>query len=230
MPTPEHFPAGISLPWWQVGVVLIGFPALYLGNYFMPWTKGLFKDRDRRHFFPFWGSIAFLHWASAGLVVLFVRQAGGQLSDVGFKMTASQFATMLGAFAIIGAVVVLLRKFAPANRASKFPKIMRLMLPATLGERVFWLFMCVTAGVCEELVYWGFGICALHGDGVPSWLAVILVGIAFVMIHGLWGVRRMFWQYFVIGALYSGVFLWVHGLTPGIWFHTLWDMMIVLGC
>jgi len=26
------------------------------------------------------------------------------------------------------------------------------------------------------------------------------------------------------------VFLWAHGLTPGIWFHTLWDMMIILGC
>jgi len=130
MPMPEHFPAGISLPWWQVGVVLIGFPALYFGNYFMPWTKGLFKERDHRHFFPFWGSIAFLHWASAGLVVLFVSQAGWQLADVGLKMPASHFALMLGAFAVIGAVVVLLRQSAPHNRASKFPEMMQLMLPS----------------------------------------------------------------------------------------------------
>jgi hypothetical protein len=31
------------------------------------------------------------------------------------------------------------------------------MYPATLGERLFWIFMSFTAGFCEELFYRGFG-------------------------------------------------------------------------
>jgi len=222
-----HFSTSISLPWWQVAIILVGFPILYLCNYFMPWSKGLIKERNHRYFFPLWCSVAVLHWASVGLVVLFVRQAGGQLSDVGVKMSASQFAMMLGAFALIGTVLVLWRQSASANHKSRVPEIMLIILPATLGERVFWMFMCVTAGVCEELVYRGFGICVLRGNGVPIWLAVTLASIAFVLIHGLWGLHK-FWFYFVIGLLYSGLFLWLRSLTPGIWIHTLHDMMFIL--
>jgi membrane protease YdiL (CAAX protease family) len=229
-PEQEHtLKFAIALPWWQIAIVLIGFPALYLCNYFTPWTKGLFKERNHSYFFPFSCSLAFLHWASVGLVVLFVTQAGGQLSNIGLKMSSSRFVMMLGAFALIGAVLVLWRQSAPANRKSRLPEIMLVMLPVTLGERVFFVFMCVTAGICEEVVYRGFGICALHGYGVPMWLAVIFVSIAFVMIHGLWSVRWLFLPYFIWGVLYSGLFLWAQSLTPGIWLHTLWDMVIVLG-
>lgn len=193
----------------------------------MPWAKGLFKERNHRYFFPLWSSIAALHLASVGLVVLFVRQAGGQLDDIGFKMLAPQFAMTLGTFALIGMVLVLWRQSVPAARKSRLPEIMLVILPATLGERVFWIFMCVTAGLCEELVYRGFGICALRGNGVPAWLAVILVSVAFVLIHGLWGLRR-FPFYFIVGLLYSALFLWIQSLTPGIWIHTVWDMVFIL--
>jgi uncharacterized protein len=218
----------IALPWWQVAIILVGFPMLYMGNNFMPWSKGLFKERNHRYFFPFWGSIALLHWFSVILVVAIVRQAGGQLRDIGLELSADKFGMMLGGFAIIGAVLVLWRQSASTSHRSRFPETLLPLLPATMGERAFWVFMSFTAGFCEEIVYRGFGICALRGNGVPAWLAVILVSIAFVFIHGLWGLRR-FPYYFVVGLLYSGLFLWAQSLTPGIWIHTLKDMIIILG-
>lgn len=156
----------------------------------MPWSKGLFRDRDHRHYFPLWGSVAALHWSGVALIVLFVWQAGGRWSDVGLKTSDARFAMMLGAFAVIGTVLVLWRQSASANHKSRLSAMMLIMLPKTLGERIFWVFMSVTAAICEELVYRGFGVCALCGKGVPVWVAVILASVAFVLIHGLESLQK----------------------------------------
>jgi hypothetical protein len=43
------------------------------------------------------------------------------------------------------------------------------------------------------------------------------------------GKSRIRWRfYFTVGVLYSGLFLWVQSLIPGMWIHTLRDMVFVL--
>jgi membrane protease YdiL (CAAX protease family) len=128
---------------------------------------------------------------------------------------------------VVAAACVLLRQTRPVDYPSRVPADMQILLPVTFGERAFWMFASASAGICEELVYRGFGLCALRGNGVPTWLAIILVSLAFVLIHGLFGLRR-FRRFFTVGVLYSSLFLWVHSLTPGILIHTLYDMMFIL--
>jgi len=228
MPIPEHsLKLAIVIPWWQVAVILVGFPLLYLGNNFTPWSKGLFVKRDHGYFTPLWCSILLLHWASVALVVIFLNQAGGGLKDIGLQLSTGKVEVMFGIFLVVATALVLLRQSRPADDPLRLPADMPPLLPVTLGERAFWIFASASAGICEELVYRGFGICALRGNGVSIWLAVILVSLAFVLIHGLWGLRR-FWHYFIVGVLYSGLFLWVQSLTPGIWIHSLWDMLCML--
>jgi len=213
----------IALPWWQVITVLVGFPILYFANNFTPWSKGLFVKRDHGYYIPVFCSILLLHWASVALVFIFVSQAGGGLADIGLQLPARKAAVMVGTFLVVAAALVFLRQTRPANYPSRLPADMPPLLPVNLGERTFWMFASVSAGICEELVYRGFGLCALRGNGVPTWLAVVLCSLAFVLIHGLWGLRK-FWFYFIVGLMYSALFLWIQDLTPGIWIHTLWDM------
>jgi membrane protease YdiL (CAAX protease family) len=224
---PEHsMKLAIALPWWQVVAILVGFPLLYLANNFTPWSRGLFVKRDHGYYLPVFGSILLLHWLSVALVMVFLAQAGGGLKDIGLDLSASEAAVMLGIFIVLATVFVLFRQTRPTTYLFRIPADMPPLLPVTLGERSFWMLASATAGICEELVYRGFGLCVLRGNGVPAWLAVVLVSFSFVLIHGLWGLRR--WrQYFIVGVLYSGLFLWVQSLTPGIWIHTLWDMVFI---
>jgi membrane protease YdiL (CAAX protease family) len=216
----------IALPWWQVVTVLVGYPLLYLGNNFTPWSKGLFVKRDHGYYFSFFCSILLLHWVSVALMMVFVGHAGGGLKDIGLELSAGKVAVMSAVFIVVATGFVFFRQMRPTTYLFRVPADMPPLMPVTLGERFFWMLASASAGICEELVYRGFGLCALRGNGVPTWLAVVLVSLSFVLIHGLWGLRR--WRfYFIVGVLYSGLFLWVQSLTPGIWIHTLWDMVFV---
>lgn len=218
----------IVLPPWQVAIILVGFPLLYLANSYTPWSKGLFVNHDHNYYIPFLSSILLLHWVSVAMLVIFISRAGGHLQDIGMQLSPGKVAMNLGMLAAIGTALVLVRQNQPASyHPTHLPATVSLLLPVTLGERGFWMLTSLSAGICEELIYRGFGICALRGIGVPTWMAVPLAAIAFVLIHGLWGLHK-FWFYFVIGLLYSGLFLWLRSLTPGIWIHTLHDMVFIL--
>jgi hypothetical protein len=228
MVIPEHsMKLAIALPWWQVMTVLVGFPLLFLGNNFTSWSRGLFVKRDHKYFLPLFGSILSLHWVSVALVIIFVNEAGGGLADIGLQSSGGKTAVMLGIFMVVATTLVVFRQARPAVYLFRVPADMPPLMPVTLSERAFWMFASASAGICEELVYRGFGLCALRGNGVPTGLAVVWVSLSFVLIHGLWGLRR--WRfYFTVGVLYSGLFLWVQSLIPGMWIHTLRDMVFVL--
>jgi hypothetical protein len=109
----------IALPWWQIVTVLLGFPLLYFVNHFTPWCKGLFVKRDHGFFIPFYCSILVLHWISVALVVMFVWQAGGGLTDIGLQLSAGKAAVMAGVFLAVATTLVLLRQTRPANYPSR---------------------------------------------------------------------------------------------------------------
>ena len=78
--------------------------------------------------------------------------------------------------------------------------------PTNLWENIFFVFVAVSAGFCEELVYRGFAITALQSRWFRLWQAVILATISFVFIHGLGGVYA-FPVFFLAGLLFAGIYL-----------------------
>lgn len=213
------------LPRWQIIAILVGFPALYLANSFAPWSRGLFGRLDRAWFFPFWASVTVLHWASVALVVLFVRRAGASLADLGWVTPPRRTVVMLIVLTMIGVGLVFLRAKDPRPVAPA--TVATVMLPATTGQRAFWIAMCLTAALCEEFVYRGFGIRVLQARGVRTWLALPMASTSFVFVHGLAGVFA-FPIYFTIGLLFCGLFVWRRTLAPGICMHALLDLMAIL--
>lgn len=216
----------VALPRWQVLFVLVGLPVIYVANSFLPWSVGLFAQRDRTYYLPFWGSVALLHWVSVVLVVVFLKRTGGRLKDIGLDLSAGKLVAMVAIPVAIGVTLALLRESWPASEEP--PSARRMLFPLTLGERMFWVFMSFTAGFCEEFVYRGFGIRTLQGRGMRTWLAVLLATLAFVFVHGLAGLF-LFPVYFIAGLLFAALFLWRRSLVPGICLHALVDVAAILG-
>ncbi len=227
MATKEPAPTfATSLPHWQVLLVFVGLPILYLANSFLPWSVGLWFRRNHAFYLSFWASIALLHWGSVALIVVLLKRAGGRLDDIGLDLSAVRVAAMVGIPLVAGLALILLHESPAANDGPLSERSG--MSPNTLGERVFWIFMSFTAGFCEELVYRGFSIRLLKGRGMRTWRAVGLATLAFVFVHGIAGLV-LFPVYFVVGLLFAGLFLWQGSLVPGICLHALFDIVAVMG-
>jgi membrane protease YdiL (CAAX protease family) len=214
----------IALPLWQVMLILIGLPVVYIVNSLMPWSIRLLRHHDHSFFFQFWGSIVVLHWSSVALVIILLKRIGAGLPNIGLNLSLLRIALMVGISIIVGATLIILRS-AGIDHGSKNPDVVS---PATIGERYFWIFMSITAGFCEELVYRGFAIRALQGQNVRTWLSVCIATLSFVLMHGISVLTLVpFTIIYVAGLIFSLLFLWRHSLLPVICVHSLFDLMSI---
>jgi membrane protease YdiL (CAAX protease family) len=217
--------ARLVIPRWQVLVLLVGFPIAYWINSVMPWSYRLFVERDHRYFLAFGISICVLHWASLATALWFVKQAGGTPSTIGLHLRASGLALFVVAIAVVGGALIAVRHQWPIHDAP--PDDWRFYYPFTLAERCLFVFMAISAGFCEEVVYRGFAIESLKGRGWRTWSAIIAGTIAFIFIHGITALF-IFPLLFVVGLFYSGLYLWRKSLTPGIYLHASFNVMAVM--
>jgi membrane protease YdiL (CAAX protease family) len=222
--TPSTF--ATNVPRWQVLLVLVGLPALYMANSFTPWSAGLFYRHDHAYFLPFFASVVVLHWGSVALVLILLKRAGGWLEDIGLTLSPLRVVAMVGIPLVVGLALIVVRETSATNEGP--PSEPSSHGPATLGERLFWVFMSFTAGFCEELVYRGFAIRVLQGRGMRTWLAVLLATLAFVFMHGIAAVFG-FPFFFTGGLLLAALFLWRRNLVPGVCLHALLDVVVGMG-
>lgn len=214
-----------QIPGWQVAVVFVGFPVIYAINSFLPWSIGLFTYHDRTWYLPYFGSLALLHWTSALLVFCFLKRASSQVDAIGLSLSAQKLATMFGIPLAAGAMLILYRGLWSGHDEPILAR--QVILPTTLGERIIWVLIGMTAGFCEEVVYRGFAIRVLQGREMPTWLAVLMATLAYVFVHDLSGFL-LFPIFFVVGLAFAGLFLWWRSLAPGICLHALLNIMQLL--
>jgi len=221
----------MRIPAWQILLILVVFPVLYILNNFTPWSEGLWNNGDRDYYIPFWSSIFILHWISALLCLFFISKAGYGIRDLGYSLSLKKTGIALGAYFIIGLVMLALTEILTQYQPLSISPSMDDFYPITLTERAVWMVMALTAGICEEFVYRGFGITALKGKNLPTWLIVILTTLSFIFIHGVAG-YYMFPFYAIFGTLMALLFIWRKSIVPNIIVHALFDlsaMMAVLG-
>ena len=75
--------------------------------------------------------------------------------------------------------------------------------PVRWTERLFFVLLSITAGVCEEITFRGVGITYLTRLTKSPWLAAIITSLCFVFIHGSFVNWFWFAQYFIIGMLFA---------------------------
>jgi CAAX protease family protein len=217
----------IILPLWQLMVVFVGLPAMYLLYSMSPWSIDLITAREHDFFWQFWASIAALHWSSFALVCLLLRRAGRRLSEIGLQFSPFRIALMFGMPAIVALGLLVLTRGSSPGAGLPLDS----QLPVGMTERLFWIFISFTAGFCEEVVYRGFCIRVLQGRNMRTVLAVAIATLAFFFVHApaivisdLQVTLTAFLIIYGAGLLFSVLFLWRRSLVPGIFLHTLIDL------
>ena len=75
--------------------------------------------------------------------------------------------------------------------------------PVSSAQRVFFILVSMTAGICEEVMFRGVGITFLRRVFNNKWIPVLITSLCFVFIHGPFRGWPWFSQYFIIGALFA---------------------------
>lgn len=102
------------------------------------------------------------------------------------------------------------------------------LLPRTATERRWFALLAVTAGICEELLYRGFGLAALRwaAPDLSTTTLVVVTGAAFGLAHlyqGLPGVVLTG----VLGAYLAWITISIGSLIPVMVLHALLDLRIL---
>ena len=94
------------------------------------------------------------------------------------------------------------------------------------AQNYVWLFigMVIAAPVAEELVFRGFLLTGLRSNGMSDWLAVILVSVAFALIHFHYDLYDMT-TIFVMGIALAIARIRSQSILPCIAMHGRWNLV-----
>jgi len=102
------------------------------------------------------------------------------------------------------------------------------LLPRGRRERLTFAALAITAGICEELIFRGFGIAYVRWlwPGAPRTAVIVVTGLAFGLGHLYQGARGV-----VLTAVVGGYFAWLVLSTGSLWpamvIHGLLDLRIL---
>jgi len=100
------------------------------------------------------------------------------------------------------------------------------LMPRTPSELAAWLFVSLTAGLCEELIFRGYLLQQLSAWTKRPVAAIVLTGVLFGCLHLYEGVAAVF-PLAALGILYGFVVRRSHGdLRAVILAHTLQDFLV----
>jgi|ERR1039458_1409429 membrane protease YdiL (CAAX protease family) len=140
------------------------------------------------------------------------------------------FCAAVGVLAVAASVLIIQRSGPKTiNRLRKQVRGFVELLPRSTQERRTFVAVAVTAGICEEIVYRGFGIAYVKWLAPSaSQLAVILIiGAAFGAAHVYQGPRNVVVTG-ILGALLTWLTLVTGTLLPAIAIHTAIDLRVAL--
>jgi membrane protease YdiL (CAAX protease family) len=135
-----------------------------------------------------YGSTMLMQWAITAFAFWRARARGITTAALGLggdEFLAVVLAALLGGLLFGVLHWSNLQRVARAGgpSAERMRSIGRHILPQSSVELIPYCGLAVTAGVCEEFLYRGFGYAALTRVGSPIWLAVLGTSILFGLAH-----------------------------------------------
>lgn len=172
-------------------------------------------------------------WAAVGVVGLIGLMAGRSAGSIGLERGPHATAaahTVLGVAVVLGLSALVFRVGGEPVRQMlrRQARGFEALLPRGRPERATFALLAVTAGVCEEVLYRGFGVAYVHWLWPdPSHAALILLtSTSFGLAHLYQGVRGVVLTG-LVGAYLAWLVLSTGSLLPAIAIHALLDLRIL---
>jgi uncharacterized protein len=113
---------------------------------------------------------------------------------------------------------------APARGWKKLMPDFSALIPATGRERLLWVAVAVSAGICEEIVFRGWLLSTLHGSlGLEGTVLILVAAVLFGLAHSYQGITGMVLTAFA-GLFFCGLYVATGSLLWPILLHILVDV------
>jgi uncharacterized protein len=170
-------------------------------------------------------------WLGAALVGLLALLAHSRLRSLWPPGDDSEVAAQIPALAVAVIAVTAVYRF--GGRAMRRALAVQLrpvaaLLPRTPTERHWFALLAVTAGICEEVLYRGFGLAALRWatPDLGKTALILLSSAAFGLAH-LYQGRLGVTLTGVLGAYFAWITIATGSLIPAVLLHVLLDLRIL---
>ncbi|MCK4428225.1 MAG: CPBP family intramembrane metalloprotease [candidate division Zixibacteria bacterium] len=164
-----------------------------------------------------------IEWLIFLVVFLVLRKGKENLSAVGFsKFTLANLGIGLG-FLLVANIILLGLAHILQFFHLTVPKEVVFILPRTKSERLFWVILSITAGVCEETGFRGYVLTKLNLFLNNWYLTVTISSLCFGLGHFYQGIGGIILTG-TYGLLFCLLFIWRKSLIPGIFAHSLQDL------
>jgi membrane protease YdiL (CAAX protease family) len=172
-------------------------------------------------------------WLAAGLVVVIGLLAGRDPGSIGLRAgsDAGAAANDVVAVAVILAASAVIFRFGGSNIRALLRRQARgflELLPRSRRERLTFAALAITAGVCEEIVFRGFGIAYVRWlwPAASRPFIIAVTAAAFGVAHLYQGTRGVLLTG-IVGAYLAWLTLSTGSLLPAIAVHALIDLRIL---
>ncbi len=172
-------------------------------------------------------------WVAAGVVVVIGLLAGRPPSSIGLDVgphPGSEAVIVAEAAVLLGISALVFRFGGPGVRDAlrRQARGFEALLPQGPRERTVFALLAVTAGVCEELIFRGFGIAYLRWlwPGASRVALIVVTAAGFGLVHLYQGPRGVLLTG-LVGALLAWLVLTSGSLLPAMLIHALLDLRIL---
>lgn len=221
---PDH-PRAIAPPWHTVILLLVLFVFSALSarsRSFSPvnWAHGRVAN---------YVSVLAFEWLLIAFIWVGIRRRGIRLRElIGgswhsyWELLRDLGIAILFLFAsnVVLAVLSFLLKAAPGSGV-------RGIFPSGRTEVVVYIFLALSAGICEEIIFRGYLQRQFAAVTRSTAAGLILQGVAFGAAHGYQG-RKFMFVIAVYGCLFGLLAYWRRSLRPGMTTHFLQDAIVGL--
>ena len=211
-----------AIPWSKTLAVLIGFPFIATLISLLLLNRPLITNLGLDFFNTFWIVITCWYLIQINIVSKILHTSGWKWADIGFSFSKKKTFYFIGGYLLVAFGLLVFIEIALANSIVDTEKMNSIssLTPKTTTARIIFIFMGLTAGLAEEIVYRGFAIRALVSNKINKWLAVFAATIPFIFQHGLKSIDQ-FWWFLTWGVVFGILFLWLKKITFNIIIHWL---------
>ena len=212
---------------WTVAGLLVGLPMAYwVKDALTPWGDQLFDQHNHHAFYGFWLSVVVLHWVSVIVCVAVLRRHGIGLSAIGVPDRRRAIRTV-ALPAVAGLCFVLARSVLGPITIFGGTPFFGAASPVDVPQRLVWVIVATSAGLCEEFVYRGVALTLLQRRGFSPVASVAIATVPFALMHGPGGIFG-FPYVGTLAVVMSIIYLRTRSLAPGMGSHALLDLSAML--
>lgn len=207
-------------------------------------TRRLKKNPGSRQKIAYYKTVCAWLWIASGVAVLTTgfqqlftiiagpADAAWLFGHAWVRFLVGAVIALFTALVLLPYVTVALKKLKNKPRTYRGADAMKSLdyfFPATWIERRWWVFLCITAGICEETLYRGFLLRYLHAGpfALNLSIALLISSLIFALAHvyaGVSGVVGSFLGGFIFGLL----FLLTGNLLLPMILHALMDLRMLV--